>query len=494
MKGGVRLIITKMSALFVAAVVCSAFVLASDTSIAASETMEDAQDAVAAINVGWNLGNTLDSNGTWITGSDPDSYETAWGNITTTKAMIDSVKAEGFNTIRIPVTWSQHIDNSGNIDEDWLARVKTIVDYAYDDGMYVILNTHHDGGEGGSDKVSWLRADNSVYESTKDKYAALWTNIANTFKDYDDHLIFEGYNELIDTNNTWNAPSTGNGAYDAVNGYAQTFVDAVRATGGNNAERNLMLQTYVGSWDSAVLNAFEAPTDSATGHLICSVHVYSPWGFTGTSESVTWTSVHDDFGSSDKSEIDGCITALTAFSQRLGMPLIIGEFGAECKGNDDQIALYVQYLVDKAGAAGIKCIYWDNGDYNDGSEGDGGYAIFDRSAMTWKTNIVDSMMTAAAPYVSESTQSPDSTTESTTESTTASVETQATQESTVASDNSEQVSDDIAPSAEASDNADVSSDVSEPANHVIKDLVPFVIADVVLVVAAVVAIIVYKRK
>ncbi len=362
--------------------------------LSAEAAFETSEAAVSHIGAGWNLGNTLDSYGTWISGDSPASYETVWGNPVTTFEMIDFVKAQGFNAIRIPVTWSQHIDASGNIDEAWLARVKEVVDYAYNDGLYVILNVHHDTGENGGDKVSWIIAENDNYSNNQARFAGLWTNIANSFESYGDRLIFEGYNEMLDAENTWNAPTSPD-SYQAVNSYAQLFVDTVRATGGNNAQRNLMVNTYVASYDSAVLDAFVLPDDPAGDHLICSVHVYAPWGFTGTSSSVTWTSVHNDFGDSDKTEIENVMNALDAFSQRISCPLIIGEYGAEYKNNDDAIAQYAAYLVSAASSRGIKTFYWDNGAYGTGDQ-EGGYAIFDRSSLSWKTAIAQAITSSAA--------------------------------------------------------------------------------------------------
>ena len=133
------------------------------------------------------------------------------------------------------------------------------------------------------------------------------------------------------------------------------------------------------------------------------MHSYTPWGFTGTSATVNWTPVHNDFGSSDKSEIDSCISQIAAFRDRIGIPVIIGEFGAENKNNEDQIELYAQYFVDKAGSQGLKCIYWDNGIFNDGTKSEG-YAIFNRSSLTWKTGITQALINAAAPYVTENTE------------------------------------------------------------------------------------------
>jgi len=359
--------------------------------VRAEAAFPTAREEVEAINVGWNLGNTLDSYGTWISGNSPTDYETAWGNIATTRELIQSVKDQGFNAIRIPVTWAQHIDANGNVDDAWMARVREVVDYAYDLDMYVILNVHHDTGEHGGDKVCWVIADEGTYSSTEAKFRGLWTEIANEFKDYDYHLMFEGYNEMLDTNNTWNAPSTGNGAYNAVNSYAQAFVDTVRATGGNNSQRNLIVNTYVASYDPDVISNFVVPTDSATDHLALEVHVYAPWGFTGTNASVNWTTVHNDFGDSDKGEIDGVMNAISNFSSQTGLPVIIGECGAEYKNNDDAIASYFSYFIKAAADKGIKCFIWDNGTYGTGSS-EGGYAIVDRSSLTWKTNIVSAIV------------------------------------------------------------------------------------------------------
>ncbi|SCW46224.1 endoglucanase [Ruminococcaceae bacterium YRB3002] len=443
--------------------------------VAAADEIMSATDAAGAIGAGWNLGNTLDSYGTWISasGDSADPYETAWGNPSTTKAMIDSVKEQGFNAVRIPVTWSQHIDGSGHVMSGWMNRVKEVVDYAYDDGLYVILNVHHDTGEGGGDKVAWVFAETSNYDQNKAKYQTLWTEIATEFKDYGGRLMFEGYNEMMDSGNTWNAPRS-NSSYQAVNDYAQLFVDTVRSTGGNNATRNLIVNTYVSSVDQAVLDNFVLPSDSAKGHLLCEVHVYSPWGFTGTSQSVTWTSVHNDFGQSDKDEIDDIMRRLKAFSDRLGVPVIIGEYGAEFKNNEDQISLYANYFVGMAGQNGIKCFYWDNGDYK--TSGEGGYAIFDRKNMTWKTSITEAITKAAAAYVTEVTD-----TEETGE-TSAETTVETTVETTAGT--SEETSGTEAASTSAPAAAATSAAAAEKEGGS-GSLVPFIVVDAVLVAGAV---------
>jgi len=444
---------------------------------AADEVFESAEEAVSNIGTGWNLGNTLDSYGTWINASAGDykAYETAWGNPVTTKEMIGSVKAQGFNAIRIPVTWSQHIDGKGKVDAGWMNRVKEVVDYAYNDGLYVILNVHHDTGEGGGDKVSWIFADNSNYDQNKEKFKGLWTQIAGEFKDYGSRLLFEGYNEMIDKGNTWNAPADP-ASYKAVNDYAQLFVDTVRETGGNNSKRNIIVNTYVSSVDQAVLDNFKMPQDPSAGHLICEVHCYSPWGFTGTSQSVTWTGVHSDFGQEDKNEIDDIMNRLEAFAKKNNVPVIIGEYGAEFKNNVDQIAQYASYFVGKASDKGIKCFYWDNGDFK--TEGEGGYAIFNRKSMTWKDQIVKAIVsssgTSAAPEITEVPETSETTAES--EATASTEPTAATEPS------SAQTS---AAPMPASENG---SGGSFPTVTVL------LIADTVLVAAAVVLVMIYRAK
>ena len=348
---------------------------------------------VAAMNVGWNLGNTLDSYGTWIDNVTPQTVETAWGNPVTTRQMIAAVRERGFNTIRIPVTWAQFMDSNGNVDAAWMSRVHEVVDWALDEGLYVILNVHHDTGEHGSDKVCWMIADTGTYDSVNGRFQTLWTAIANEFKDYDNRLMFEGYNEMLDMNNSWNAPTTGNGAYDAVNSFAQLFVDTVRATGGNNETRNLIVNTYVASADQSVLDAFVLPTDSVSDHLICEIHAYTPWNFCSHEGDASYTT----FDSNCQNQIDGLMNSLSSFSNRLGVPVIIGEFGVENQNNDSDRASYIEYYMQRATERGIRCIWWDNGisDY-------GGYAIFDRNSLTWNETLASALIDNAPDGVAAS--------------------------------------------------------------------------------------------
>lgn len=348
---------------------------------AAETQFETAQQAVDNIRVGWNLGNALDSNGEWIeqwTEGKTSDYETAWGNPVTTKELITAVKAAGFNAVRIPVTWYQHIDSKGNIDSDWLKRVNEVVDYVISQDMYCVVNVHHDAGSAG-----WLEASTESYSANAEKFAGLWKNIAERFKDYGEKLIFEAYNEILDANDSWTETNVSS-AYDAANEFNQLFVDTVRSTGGNNAERNLMVETYSASCSAKTLNGFVLPNDSAKNHLIVQVHNYDPMTFTHSDEAVTWTETTDTWGTNaEKSYLDSVMTSLESFSKKIGAPVVVGEFGAAFKDNDTVRAEYAEYFVGSAYNHGIKCFWWDTQDFG----------LFDRDlAICTHKKVVTAMM------------------------------------------------------------------------------------------------------
>ncbi len=317
--------------------------------MARAESFETASSAVANMKIGWNVGNSLDSNSgdtdnMWIeqwTNCTPADYETAWGQPQTTQALIHMFKEAGFNAIRVPVTWYPHIDEDAVINEDWLERVTEVVDYVIDEGMYCIINVHHDTG---SSNTHWLIADGDTYAEVKDKYEKLWTNIATAFIEYDEHLLFEAYNEMLDSYNSWcfasfatdNSydSSVASDAYTAINNYAQSFVSAVRATGGNNAERNLIVNTYAacsgeGTWNSHLsdpLTQLTIPTDDATDHIAAEVHVY-PTITSGLSTAV--------------SSVTQCFGSIKTNLVSKGVPVIIGEWGTSGLDSD-----YTNYQSD----------------------------------------------------------------------------------------------------------------------------------------------------
>ena len=233
---------------------------------AQAQEFESAADAVKNMGVGWNLGNTLDA---WAdkTFNTPADQETCWGQPITKPELMKMMKEAGFGAIRVPVTWFPWTDADGNVKPEWMKRVHEVVDYVIDQGLYCILNVHHDTGEGDQ---RWLIANESVYDQTMARYENLWKHIAEEFKDYDQKLLFESYNEMLDIDKSWcfatfatknkYDETKARNAYNAINKYAQSFVDVVRAAGGNNVSRNLIVNTYAaccgsGTWNVNVLTS-----------------------------------------------------------------------------------------------------------------------------------------------------------------------------------------------------------------------------------------------
>ena len=339
---------------------------------------ESALETVDNITAGWNLGNTLESNGDWIglySEGKPVNYETAWGNPVTSPELIKAVKESGFNAVRIPVTWHEHINDDGNIDSEWLGRVQEVVDYVITQDMYCVINVHHDSGGG------WLRATPECYEENSEKFAKIWSDIATHFRDYDDRLIFEGFNEMLDNEGHWG--NAGNDEeYKALNDFNQLFVDTVRSTGGNNSYRNLMVQVYSGMCADGAFDNFVLPTDSTEGHLMIQIHNYDPQAFTWT--SVDYANPTDQWGTeSEKEHIEKLFETLADFSQKHGVPVIVGECGADYKENEEVRKAYVSHFFGCAAENGIKCFWWDTG----------AMALFDRTECCEKyPEIIDVIM------------------------------------------------------------------------------------------------------
>lgn len=329
-------------------------------------------DLVADMKIGWNLGNTLDATG----GIALDS-ERSWGNPTTTEEMIDAVLDAGFNVIRIPVTWYNHCGDGPDyqIHEIWLNRVQEVVDYAYDKGAYVIINMHHE---------DWHFPSEDNKEAAAEKLEAIWTQIATRFRDYDEHLIFEGLNEprKIGTNVEWNGGDME--GREVVNYLEQVFVDAVRATGGNNTLRHLMITGYAASSDKGALESIQLPDDDK---LIISVHAYTPYNF---ALNANGTSVWDE--EKDAGDIDYLMNNLNELFISKGIPVIIGEFGAVNKDNEEERIEWVSYYLTKAGEIGVPCIWWDNNAFDGSGEN---FGLFNRRELTFPyPNLLDAMMTA----------------------------------------------------------------------------------------------------
>ncbi len=329
-------------------------------------------DLVADMKIGWNLGNTLDATG----GVGADS-ERSWGNPKTTQEMIDAVLDQGFNVIRIPVTWDGHFGAAPEyqIHDIWMNRVQEVVDYAYDRGAYVILNLHHE---------EWHFPSEENKEAASETLAALWTQIANHFKDYDEHLIFEGLNEPRKKGTAVEWTGGDKEGREVVNHFAQVFVDTVRATGGNNAERHLMVTGYAASSSRDALKSIQLPEDDK---LIVSVHAYTPYNFALNTKGTDRWDVDKD-----AKDIDYLLKTLDELFLSKGIPVIIGEFGAMNKENDAERIEWADYYVSKATEYGVPCIWWDNNAFRGSGEN---FGLFDRRTLTFPSqDLVDAMMAA----------------------------------------------------------------------------------------------------
>ena len=312
---------------------------------AQAQSFENAKDAVKNMGVGWNLGNTLDANDASKTWTTTEQHETCWGQPVTKPELMKMMKEAGFNSIRVPVTWYQEMDSDGNVNEAWMNRVKEVVDYVIDNGMYCILNVHHDTGDG---NTHWIHASSTNYNKNKAKFEKLWKQIAETFKDYDQHLLFEGYNEMLDDNNTWNEPKNKTDGYKAINDYAKSFVTTVRNSGGNNASRNLIVNTYSASSTPNAMQNLDKPENS--NHIIFQIHSYPNW----------------KSKSNAKTEIDNLISNIKSkLIDRA--PVIIGEYATfttwpsniDYYNTNRKVALYaMDYLVKQTKIAGIGTFYW----------------------------------------------------------------------------------------------------------------------------------------
>ncbi len=338
-----------------------------------SAEFETATEAVKHMGLGWNLGNALDANSQQYHDPTQANYwgqqdvtsESCWGQFPTKAELLTMMKGAGFGAIRVPVTWYNHMDIDGNVDEAWMNRVHDVVDYVISQGLYCIINVHHDTGADSQNWASWLKADASVYTAQKARYEKLWQQIANEFRNYDQHLLFEAYNEMLDAQSSWNFAQS-NTSYDAINNYAQSFVNVVRATGGNNAQRNLIINDYgassgSGTWSTKLqdpLKQMKIP-DGESNHIIFEVHNYP---------SLIDNDKQNRSISDIQAEIDAWITNLKTYLVSKGAPVIIGEWGTsnvdagegktDYDVRKDLMFQFVDYLIKAMKQNDIATFYW----------------------------------------------------------------------------------------------------------------------------------------
>lgn len=337
------------------------------------------------------IADRADANGMHILDrNDPVTYETNGAKDRITQKTMDALYEAGFHSVRIPVTWFNHmgppVSGNGIIDEIWLNHIRSVVDLARNAGMYVVINIHHDAG---TYDYCWLSADWSKYNTVSLQLKNIWTQIATFFKDYDYHLLFEGYNEICDEYKSWWAPRGPDG-FKAANALNQDFVNAVRATGGQNSVRNLIVSTYTASeWEDG-LKGFVLPQDIVEGHLIVQIHSYRP------NEFVTAREVGDrsrmEFYESDKPEIDEMFDRVQNYILDKGWPCILGEYGAfhkkDANGNrnEEGRGAHGYYYTIHALRKGIAPMYWYNPmEYRDRDDGRWTYPVLaDSLKKAWR--------------------------------------------------------------------------------------------------------------
>lgn len=321
--------------------------------------------------IGWNLGNQFDAYNDGIAG------ETAWGNPEATQETFLKIKEAGFRTVRIPVTWLGKFGGAPNykISEAWLNRVAEVVTYAENAGLMVIINMHHDGSESNF----WLdiidaAKDDAVHQRVLGQVTAMWTQIAEKFKDKGHFLVFEAFNEIHDGGWGWgDNRKDGGKQYKCLNEWNQAFVDAVRSTGGNNADRILGVPAYCTNTDIAI-ESFVMPEDTAEDRLMLSVHSYDPSEYTLTAKYSEWghtAAASKKASGNNENDLKALFVKLQGNFISKGIPVYLGEFGCVNRSTEREQAFqqyYLKYYVKLARIYGVPCMLWDNGAKGHGNE------------------------------------------------------------------------------------------------------------------------------
>ncbi|MDD6279271.1 MAG: cellulase family glycosylhydrolase [Oscillospiraceae bacterium] len=377
--------IVSISAAAVCMISALRIVPAETDSVLAADTMTPFE-ITENMKIGWNIGNTLDA--TSSSARPGLSSETAWGNPKVTQELIDTVKAKGFNTIRIPTTWYQHLDENNVIEEEWLNRVQEVVDYCFKNDMYVILNIHHE---------AWInRADfATAYDEMSIKLKAIWSQVAERFKDYDQHLIFEGMNEprAQGTAYEWYG-DVPDAEFDNINKLNQDFVSTVRSVDSPyQSTRLLMVTPYCAASDASRYNRLEIPDDD---FIAVSIHAYTPYNFTMNSGA---GGQHETYTAAFDAELDSVLSGLQKNFTDKDIPVIIGEFSASNFNNTDARCEWAASYITKTKKYGIPCCLWDNNVINNPSDQGEAHGYINRSSYQWyeaSEPVVDTMMDVLA--------------------------------------------------------------------------------------------------
>lgn len=314
---------------------------------------------VAQMGNGINIGNSLDVVG--LRERKPEAsieeFEVYWGNPLITKELFGSIAEKDFKTVRIPVSFSEHMDETGKIESTWMNRVKEVTDWALEAGLYVIIDTHHE---------EWIVPTLETEEEVTEKLCVVWEQIADTFREEGDHLLFEGMNEPRVRNSAKEWYGGTKETREVVNRLNAAFVRTVRESGAENEKRWLLISPYGNSYETEALEDLKIPKDD---YIIVAVHGYIPYSFTLDEEG------KNEFEPEEDTErIDQLMEDIERIFQRKGIPVMITEFGCHEKPDDEERSEWAQYYTNAAGKIGVPCIWWDNGKDS---------KIIDRSNLTW---------------------------------------------------------------------------------------------------------------
>ena len=349
-----------------------------------------ASTVINEMGFGWNLGNTLDAfNGN--SQNEGLSSETSWGNPKTTSSMIQNLVKKGFKTIRVPVTWHNHlVDYSYTIDPNWMKRVKEVVDLCIANGLYVILNVHHDQADYGvSYGKGYYPTSNQLAESER-FLLNVWSQIVLAFNNgYDQRLIFEALNEprLKGQAQEWwyNGNSECEDAIRSINEFNNLIHTVIRNSGGNNKLRFLMYTSGAAAFSYVTANSFTMPDDSAwspkTKRLFVSVHMYSPYDFAMNPDMGKNT-----FTDAYKNELESNFQSLYNRFVKNGYYVVVGEMGACDKKNDAERIKWGKYFVERTRKLRMVCVIWDNNIYNTNWNPEEKFGLFHREQGTWESN------------------------------------------------------------------------------------------------------------
>lgn len=314
------------------------------------------QEFVDSMGTGINLGNTFESCGAWINSDSVTNYETGWGSPVVTKEMIEGYKNEGFGVLRIPVAWSNMMQEDYQIHPDYLARVKEVVEWALEADMAVILNIHWDGG--------WWEDFPTDKENCMEKYTAIWTQLCEAFGEYGDRLMFESLNEEAGWSSIWDrytgTEEQKTESYALVNELNQTFVDLVRSTDGNNAQRHLLIAGYITDVTLTCDPLYQMPTDPA-GKCAVSVHYYTPSTYCILKQDADWGKAKTAWGSPrDYTELETNMDLLYDTFVSKGVPVIISEFSVETSNKEaDNVKLFLKSVAAEAHERDMCPVLWD---------------------------------------------------------------------------------------------------------------------------------------